>query len=218
MNHQEERLSAYVDGELLADEIVAVEQHLHECASCSDKVDALRRLGTLLSTIPEREPSPQFLPGLMNRIRHERKVIRFVSATKLAILAAAAVILFVVLILKMQQEAGQTHPGPTHRPIVAKPHVSPPVQQKEKKETVQAPVIAKVKKQEKEEKPPQLTPEKPEQTVKPEIPPEEQELSNEEVEMIANLDVLENMDVITNYESLENLDVALMTSSEESKQ
>ena len=51
------------------------------------------------------------------------------------------------------------------------------------------------------------------------VPPPEptavEQLTQEEVELIAHLEVLEEMDLIENYDSLENLELALITPAEE---
>lgn len=49
-------------------------------------------------------------------------------------------------------------------------------------------------------------------------PQQTAQLSAEDAELIANLDMVENMDVIENYDNIENLDVALLESTEEKAQ
>lgn len=49
---QRERLSAYVDGELGAEERVALEAHLSGCERCLDELAALRQIRSLLKALP----------------------------------------------------------------------------------------------------------------------------------------------------------------------
>jgi anti-sigma factor RsiW len=63
-----ETLSAFVDGELEADEQRRVVAHLHECAACLEVVSAYRTQGILLRRLPV-QPVPQALGrALMDRL------------------------------------------------------------------------------------------------------------------------------------------------------
>ena len=53
-------LSPYLDGELLPQEAVAVQEHLLECAVCRAAYDRLRATKTLLGELPVAEPPAEF--------------------------------------------------------------------------------------------------------------------------------------------------------------
>jgi len=53
-------LSAYLDGELLPKEAVAVQEHLLECAACREAYDRLRAAKALLGELPVAEPPAEF--------------------------------------------------------------------------------------------------------------------------------------------------------------
>lgn len=62
-------LSAYVDGELSAGELLRVEQHLRRCHWCADEVDALRQAIALVASLEEVE-----VPASFHMQLHERLV------------------------------------------------------------------------------------------------------------------------------------------------
>lgn len=62
-------LSAYVDGELSAGELLRVEQHLRRCHWCADEVDALRQAIALVASLEEVE-----VPATFHVQLHERLV------------------------------------------------------------------------------------------------------------------------------------------------
>lgn len=61
-------LSAFLDGELSAGELLRVEQHLRRCHGCADEVDALRQTVALLSSLGEVEVPASFRVQLHNRL------------------------------------------------------------------------------------------------------------------------------------------------------
>lgn len=61
-------LSAYVDGELSAGELLRVEQHLRRCHWCADEVDALRQTIALVATLEEVEVPAAFHAQLHSRL------------------------------------------------------------------------------------------------------------------------------------------------------
>ncbi|MFZ5824504.1 MAG: zf-HC2 domain-containing protein [Bacillota bacterium] len=61
-------LSAYVDGELSAGELLRVEQHLRRCHWCADEVDALRQTIALVASLEEVEVPAAFRIQLHNRL------------------------------------------------------------------------------------------------------------------------------------------------------
>jgi Putative zinc-finger len=209
--HLEEGLSAYLSDELDASERKLAEAHLRECRECSERLAELRRLRDLLSTQSEIQPSPGFAKRVLSRIDAEQNIVRFRSRRALGwALTAAAVILFVLFLTRFDRYAVKP-PGIVHQtpPRVIEKKTAPPSPEPAPK------VIAK-------QSPPQLKP-----PVQPPVPepqssvvaapkqPEQPQLSEEDAELIANLDVLENMDVIRDYDSVQNMDVALIQPEEE---
>jgi hypothetical protein len=61
-------LSAYVDGELSAGELLRVEQHLRRCHWCADEVDALRQTIALIASLEEVEVPANFHVQLHERL------------------------------------------------------------------------------------------------------------------------------------------------------
>jgi anti-sigma factor RsiW len=95
------RLSEYVDGDLPADERVALERHLPECAECQDTIADLRRIQSLASTLGTREPARDLWPGIQRRIGEAERapgVLPFRRRWAFTVpqLAAAAVLMMVV--------------------------------------------------------------------------------------------------------------------------
>jgi anti-sigma factor RsiW len=225
MMHPDQHFSAYLDGELDAGERQAVEVHLAECETCSEKLSKLRRLSELLGSVSSLEPSSEFSQSILQRIEREDRT-RKVARSGWAFLGVAAAIVLLILILRIQQDVitpsqlkkpktivvkpgpekmPVQKPAPPKEPIVVEKKPAPIEQPDEKEE-----VIAELKPQEPAEKLPE--------EVKPEEVQPEEELTSEEVELIANLDELENMDLIANYDQLQNLDIALISSDEERKE
>ena len=73
--HLEEDISAYISGELGAEERAAVEKHLAECAACRDQYKTLRDLQSVLSDAPPLIPSPQFVERVLAEVRKARTVL-----------------------------------------------------------------------------------------------------------------------------------------------
>jgi anti-sigma factor RsiW len=95
------RLSEYVDGDLPADERVALERHLVDCAECRETVADLRRLVGLAGTLADREPPRELWPGIQRRIAEAEPgagVLPFRRRWAFTVpqLAAAAVLMMVV--------------------------------------------------------------------------------------------------------------------------
>lgn len=61
-------LSAYLDGELSAGELLRVEQHLRRCHWCADEVDALRQTIAHVASLDEVEVPPAFHAQLHQRL------------------------------------------------------------------------------------------------------------------------------------------------------
>lgn len=95
------RLSEYVDGDLPADERVALERHLVDCAECRETIADLRRLVGLAGTLAYREPPRDLWPGIQRRIGESEQaagVLPFRRRWAFTVpqLAAAAVLMMVV--------------------------------------------------------------------------------------------------------------------------
>lgn len=61
-------LSAYLDGELSAGELLRVEQHLRRCHACADEVDSLRQTIALVGALDEVEVPASFQVQLHQRL------------------------------------------------------------------------------------------------------------------------------------------------------
>lgn len=66
--HWTDRLSEYVDGDLVAHEMAACDAHLAECAECRAVVDELRTVITLAASPGDRLPAGDLWPGVLERI------------------------------------------------------------------------------------------------------------------------------------------------------
>ncbi len=69
MKHPEDRISAFLDGELPESERASVASHLAGCPACRAKVDDSKDLSLSLSSLPRR-PLP---PGFMRRLNARRR-------------------------------------------------------------------------------------------------------------------------------------------------
>lgn len=218
MRHPEEHFSAYLDGELEAAEHQAVEAHLAECSACSEKISRSRRLNEVLSHASAIEPSSDFSRRVMQQVDQEKQFLK-TRRVQWTILGLAAGIVLLVLVLRIQQEADAPIEVKQPKTVVAKPEPKKP--QIQTPVPPKAPVIVEKKSIEPELQSPVQKEEEQKENIaemkpaQPEDIPEEEELTSEEVELIANLDELENMDLIANYDQLQNLDIALFTSEEE---
>jgi predicted anti-sigma-YlaC factor YlaD len=63
-----DRLSEYLDGELLDGERIALEAHLQTCAECSAILNDLRRVVRRARTLNDRAPSRDLWPAIAGRI------------------------------------------------------------------------------------------------------------------------------------------------------
>lgn len=63
-----DRLSEYLDGELPADERVALEAHLAGCAACTETLDQLRRVVGRAHAMVDRPVTDDLWPGIAARI------------------------------------------------------------------------------------------------------------------------------------------------------
>jgi anti-sigma factor RsiW len=184
-NHPDEELSSYVSGELNDVERRNVEEHLRGCSICTQKVSELRQLNEVLGEADVLEPTPFFTKRVMARVDEERKIIAFRSRRTIAWLAIAASIVFAVFLLSVRKETTPP-PGIAHR----RPAVHATSNQSHSTGTQSSAV-----------------PVQPNQSA-------HGNEANEDPELIANLDALENWDVIQNYDNLEYLEAAVVASGE----
>lgn len=86
------RHSAYLDGELTAEERLVHEAHEASCASCARYASVLRRGASMLRDLPEIEPSSDFQQRLQHRIYHvqDEVVLAAERTRRMSWLAAAA--------------------------------------------------------------------------------------------------------------------------------
>lgn len=133
--HHREAIALLAANELDADSRPELERHLATCQGCSEHHQALRRLCTQLSRVtaelPSAQPSTAFHERLKARVRGDHAPRRerplaawlheWITLPRLALAAAAAVLLFALLI-----RMGTEGTGPA-RPIASSPDGASPV-------------------------------------------------------------------------------------------
>lgn len=95
------RLSAFLDGELVGSEMLAIRQHLGHCPVCAEESESLRTLKSLLGAGPEPEPSSEFETRLVSHVfaldapakRRGRGTLSAAVAATLAVALLAAIVL-----------------------------------------------------------------------------------------------------------------------------
>ena len=99
--HDQEQLSAYMDGELTARQAENVERHLSTCDSCAALLEELRSTRALLAALPAHTPGRSFVLGA----EHARAPVRDAAAGgtpsrrfNLALAPAVALSVFVALL------------------------------------------------------------------------------------------------------------------------
>jgi len=68
LEHVQEQLSAYLDGELEGAARARVEAHVSACAACREELEELRALDVDLRRLPEPEPGPQYWSRFVQRV------------------------------------------------------------------------------------------------------------------------------------------------------
>ena len=96
--HDEEQLSAYLDGELNARQTENVERHLSVCDACAALLEELRETRTLLFALPAQPPPRSFVLGPEHARAPVRDVARPSKRFNLALAPAAALSVFVALV------------------------------------------------------------------------------------------------------------------------
>lgn len=61
-------LSAYIDGELTGHEMLAMRDHISRCRECRDEHYSLKTMKYLLSSLPEKEPRPEWVAYLAESV------------------------------------------------------------------------------------------------------------------------------------------------------
>jgi anti-sigma factor RsiW len=61
-------LSAYIDGELTGQEMLNVRGHISRCRECRDEHYSLKTMKYLLSSLPEKEPRPEWVAYLAESV------------------------------------------------------------------------------------------------------------------------------------------------------
>ncbi len=118
--HIQSVLSAYIDGELPGDEMLAVRSHIHDCSVCSNELESCRKLKMLLSSLPHVEPDNYLEEKLLNcvhQIKIDRKKVIVGTASIAVLTAAAAFLAFAIFSLtnkshiQLQNEIMSTRDG-----------------------------------------------------------------------------------------------------------
>lgn len=100
----EQRLSAYLDGELTGTEMMAIRGHLHDCRACEEEANYLRLLKRHLCETAVPEPPTDLADRLIASIReertqpmHVRRAMRVPVLTFVGVAAASMAVTFVVV-------------------------------------------------------------------------------------------------------------------------
>jgi anti-sigma factor RsiW len=70
-NDVQQRIKAYLDGELSDWEAETISSHIKSCASCSKEAELLSRTWELLLALPEPRAVPDLVPATLSRILAE---------------------------------------------------------------------------------------------------------------------------------------------------
>ena len=128
--HVEDRLSAYLDGELVAGERAAVESHLRGCGACARHLEELAAVDAAARELPVGAP-PGYFDSLPARVRERLPVRRAPRPPAWMWAVAAAIVLAALAPLTFQkttspvpdaaktEEADAFRPAPTAPPAAA---------------------------------------------------------------------------------------------------
>ena len=99
----ESRICAYIDGELTKTEVMAVRNHLRDCAACASEEKEMRLIRLMVRDLNVPEPSDELANRILNRVFQEDEVpvssaswwkrLRF-SFSLVAVGATAAIVVF----------------------------------------------------------------------------------------------------------------------------
>jgi anti-sigma factor RsiW len=124
-NDAQQRIKAYLDGELSAREAEAISAHIKSCASCSKEAALLSRAWEILLELTGPETVPDLVPATLSRIMAEpdasflRRLYRWLLPAPAPAFAAIALILglFIGVRLGTLISTGYTEPGATEDPL-----------------------------------------------------------------------------------------------------
>ena len=77
-----DRLSEYLDGELTADERIALEEHLATCPTCTSTLAELRDVVARAGTLLPRAPETDLWPGVAERIDGPPSGVTFLTRSR----------------------------------------------------------------------------------------------------------------------------------------
>jgi mycothiol system anti-sigma-R factor len=97
------RLHAYVDGELTAGEIAALDTHCVECRSCADLVGAEREFRLLLRRQPREAAPAELQTRILRSIRREGRTAQARRWLAPGVAVAAAALIMAVLLPSFRQ-------------------------------------------------------------------------------------------------------------------
>ena len=179
-----ERISAFVDGEALPSEVRLIEDHLDQCAECRAVERKMRTVGIGVSRI-EGDLPPDFREKLFARLEAEELLPRrrslFVFSLRWAAVPVAAAAALALFLLVSSETGKDAVPPQGQAPVVAQraPEIEP-------RESA-SPTVSPGPGPQTAVAPRKQTP--PAQTAKEELTPEEREI-------VAYLDILEDPSVL----------------------
>jgi anti-sigma factor RsiW len=105
------RLSAYLDGELTGYEMLEVRRHLSDCAGCRAEEEGLTTLKTLLAGMPVRDPGEGFEERLLQNVRRQepRTLGGFRLSIPLFACTACGAMAVTLFVLSALPEPSATH-------------------------------------------------------------------------------------------------------------
>jgi len=115
-------LSAYIDGEVSSRKRTRIENHLAECSDCRQYTESLLSLVESVRDVDRIDPSPEFRPATMRRIRALVKLPAPgpAFAPRLALALVACLVLAVCVVGWIVLSADRAAPGPTEEEIFAR--------------------------------------------------------------------------------------------------
>jgi len=101
------RLSAYIDGELPGNEMLAIRSHVSRCSECEQEEKELRSCKRLMGAMPLMVPSDGFEDRLLRAVRTSEPKALVWRSLRFApyVTAVAAVALVAVLVGRVKQDS-----------------------------------------------------------------------------------------------------------------